>query len=267
CGKCVLNEKHDMCVLHSRNGVNSRTKMPIAVPVSTREPKCIVNQSVAKPLRIKFASESTNQKPRHTTRKLYEHVSKACSWWYPKFTPLGYKWKPKSQIGNVNPKLVEIILFIVDSGCSKHMMGNLKLLINILEKFLDTVKFGNDQIAPILGYRDLVQGAVTIKRVYYIEGLNHNLFFVGQFCDVDLEVAFRKSACYIRDLKGNDLLTGSRGTDLLVQRRLHAQVRIVRTDKGIEFLNKTLHAYFASEGIHRQTSVARTPEQNGVVER
>ncbi|GKA36363.1 retrovirus-related pol polyprotein from transposon TNT 1-94 [Tanacetum coccineum] len=75
------------------------------------------------------------------------------------------------------------------------------------EKFLGTVKFGNDQIAPILGYGDLVQGTITIKRVYYVEGLNHNLFSVGQFCDADLEVAFRKSTCYIRDLKGNDLLT------------------------------------------------------------
>ncbi|GJY26455.1 integrase, catalytic region, zinc finger, CCHC-type containing protein [Tanacetum coccineum] len=111
-------------------------------------------------------------------------------------------------------KLVEIILFIVDSGCSKHMTGNLKLLTNFVEKFLGTVKFGNDQIAPILGYGDLVQGTITIKRVYYVEGLNHNLFSVGQFCDADLEVAFRKSTCYIRDLKGNDLLTGSRGTDL-----------------------------------------------------
>nr|GFB16540.1 retrovirus-related Pol polyprotein from transposon TNT 1-94 [Tanacetum cinerariifolium] len=53
----------------------------------------------------------------------------------------------------------------------------------------------------------------------------------------------------------------------LVQRGLHAQVRIIRTDKGIEFLNKTLHAYFAAEGIQHQTSIARTPEQNGVVKR
>nr|GEX39700.1 hypothetical protein [Tanacetum cinerariifolium] len=243
CGNCVLNEKHDMCVLNSRNGVNSRTKMPMVVPVSTREPKRIIKQSVAKPLRKTVASESINQKPRHTTRKLYEHVSKACSWWYPKFIPPGYKWKPKSQIGNVKPNLVEIILFIIYSRCSKHMTGNLKLLTNFVEKFLGTVKFYNDQIAQILGYGDLVQGAVTIKRVYYVEGLNHNLFSVGQFCDTDLEVAFRKSKCYIRDLKGNDLLIGT------------------------EFLNKTLHAYFASEGILHQTSVARTPEQNGVVER
>ncbi|GJS37720.1 retrovirus-related pol polyprotein from transposon TNT 1-94 [Tanacetum coccineum] len=183
CGKCVLNENHDLCVLHYINGVNSRTRQPMAVPISTREPKHNVNQSVATSSKKTVATDSTVKKSRNITRKLYE-------------------------------QLVEIILFIVDSGCSKHMTGNLKLLTNFVEKFLGTVKFGNDQIAPILGYGDLVQGTITIKRVYYVEGLNHNLFSVGQFCDADLEVAFRKSTCYIRDLKGNDLLTGSRGTDL-----------------------------------------------------
>ncbi|GKF42488.1 hypothetical protein Tco_0125830, partial [Tanacetum coccineum] len=87
------------------------------------------------------------------------------------------------------------------------MTGNLKLLTNFVEKFLGTMKFGNDQIAPILGYGDLVQGTITIKRFYYVKGLNHNSFSIGQFCDADLEVAFRKSTYYIRDLKGNDLLT------------------------------------------------------------
>nr|GEW97364.1 integrase, catalytic region, zinc finger, CCHC-type, peptidase aspartic, catalytic [Tanacetum cinerariifolium] len=65
--------------------------------------------------------------------------------------------------------------------------SNLKLLCNFVEKFLGTVRFGNDQFTPILGYGDLVQGNVTINRVYYVEGLNHNLFSVGQFCDADLE--------------------------------------------------------------------------------
>nr|GEZ08189.1 integrase, catalytic region, zinc finger, CCHC-type, peptidase aspartic, catalytic [Tanacetum cinerariifolium] len=178
---------------------------------------------------------------------------------------------------NLEIDLQQIILFIVDSGCSKHMTGNLKLLINFVEKFLDA----------------------------------------------DLEVAFRKFTCYIRDLKGNVLLTGSHGTDLysitlqdtsspnpiclmakatssqawlwhrhlshlnfdtinllskndiviglqklkFVKDHFCSSLRIVRTNKGTEFLNKTLHAYFAYKGIHHQTSVARTPEQNGVVER
>ncbi|GKG08386.1 hypothetical protein Tco_0334218 [Tanacetum coccineum] len=94
------------------------------------------------------------------------------------------------------------------------MTGNLKLLINFVEKFLGTMQFRNDQSAPILGYGYLVQGNVIIKMVYYVEGLNYNLSFVGQFRNADLEVIFRKSTCHIRDLKGNDLLTGSHGTDL-----------------------------------------------------
>ncbi|GJS66246.1 retrovirus-related pol polyprotein from transposon TNT 1-94 [Tanacetum coccineum] len=105
CGKCVLNDNHDMCVLHYINGVNSRTKMPMVVPISTREPKRTVNQSIVTPLKRTVASESTNQKPRSKLKKQYEQISKTC-----------------------------------------------------------TVKFGNDQIAPILGYGDLVQGNVTIKR-------------------------------------------------------------------------------------------------------
>nr|GEY24941.1 retrovirus-related Pol polyprotein from transposon TNT 1-94 [Tanacetum cinerariifolium] len=95
-----------------------------------------------------------------------------------------------------------------------HMTGNLKLLCNFVEKFLGTVRFGNDQFAPILGYGDLVQRNVTINQVYYIEGLNHNLFSVCQFCVADLEVAFRKSTCFVRDLQGNDLLIGNHGSDL-----------------------------------------------------
>nr|GFB78259.1 hypothetical protein [Tanacetum cinerariifolium] len=60
--------------------------------------------------------------------------------------------------------IVQLILFIVDSGCTKHMMGNLKLLCNFVEKFLGTVRFGNDQFAPILGYGDLGNDLLTGNR-------------------------------------------------------------------------------------------------------
>nr|GEW84209.1 retrovirus-related Pol polyprotein from transposon TNT 1-94 [Tanacetum cinerariifolium] len=74
--------------------------------------------------------------------------------------------------------------------------------------------YANKSFAPILGYGDLVQGNIMINRVYYVEGLNHNLFSVGQFCDANLEVTFKKSTCFVRDLQGNDLLTGNHGSDL-----------------------------------------------------
>nr|GEZ89973.1 hypothetical protein [Tanacetum cinerariifolium] len=246
CDKCVLHDKHDMCVL----------------------------KSVVKPLKETVASES-NMKLRNFTRKLYERVRKTCSWWYPKFTPSGYIWKPKSEKENVNP-IVSMPL------------GNATRTANVM----DTMTSRNDQIASILGYGDLVQGAITIKRVYYVEGLNHNLFSIGQFFDADLEVAFRSSTCFIRDLKGNSLLTGSRGMDLysitlqdinspnpicLMAKATSSQTwlwhcRLSHLNfNTINLLSKndimTLHEYFAAEGILHQTSVARTPEQNDIVER
>nr|GFD01419.1 hypothetical protein [Tanacetum cinerariifolium] len=75
--------------------------MHMVVPISTREPKKTMNQSVATSFKKTVATDSTIKKPKNTTRKLYEHVGKISSWCYPKFTPSGYKWKPKSPIGNV----------------------------------------------------------------------------------------------------------------------------------------------------------------------
>nr|GEZ35034.1 integrase, catalytic region, zinc finger, CCHC-type, peptidase aspartic, catalytic [Tanacetum cinerariifolium] len=88
------------------------------------------------------------------------------------------------------------------------------LFTNFVEKFLGTVKFGNDRLAKIMGYGDYQIGNVTISRVYFRDRPGHNLFFVGQFCDSDLEVAFHQHTCFIRNLEGVNLLTGSQGNNL-----------------------------------------------------
>ncbi|GJS11338.1 integrase, catalytic region, zinc finger, CCHC-type containing protein [Tanacetum coccineum] len=77
-----------------------------------------------------------------------------------------------------------------------------------------TVRFGNDHFVAIIGYGDYVQGNLTICHVYYVEGLGHNLFSIGQFCNRELEVAFRSNTCYVWNLEGDDLLTGSRESNL-----------------------------------------------------
>nr|GEW42905.1 retrovirus-related Pol polyprotein from transposon TNT 1-94 [Tanacetum cinerariifolium] len=107
-----------------------------------------------------------------------------------------------------------ICLWIIDSGCSKHMTGNRALLTNFVKKFLGTVRFGNNDFAVIVGYGDVVIGSMTIKKVYYVEGLGHNLFSVGKFCNKGLEVAFQKSACFVRNEDGVDFLTGDRLSNL-----------------------------------------------------
>nr|GEY25352.1 integrase, catalytic region, zinc finger, CCHC-type, peptidase aspartic, catalytic [Tanacetum cinerariifolium] len=110
--------------------------------------------------------------------------------------------------------IVQIFLWNIDSGCSKHMMGNLALLTNFVEKFIGTVRFGNNDFAVIAGYGDVVIGLMTIKKVYYVEGLGQNLFSFGQFCGKVLEVAFRKSTCFVRNEDGVDLLTDDRSSNL-----------------------------------------------------
>ncbi|GJZ58373.1 retrovirus-related pol polyprotein from transposon TNT 1-94 [Tanacetum coccineum] len=92
--------------------------------------------------------------------------------------------------------------------CSKHITGDRSRLKNFIKKFIETVRFGNDHFGVIMGYGDYVIGDNVISRVYYVEGLGHNLFYVKQFCDSDLEVAFRKHSCYVRDIDSVKLIKG-----------------------------------------------------------
>ncbi|GJU19431.1 retrovirus-related pol polyprotein from transposon TNT 1-94 [Tanacetum coccineum] len=129
CGKCVLNENHDLCVLHYINGVNSRTRQPMAVPISTREPKQNVNQSVATSSKKTVATDSTVKKFRNTTRKIYEQVRRS------------------------SLEMIKLLQF--------------------------------------LAYGDSGSRTIPIKMVYFVKGLNHNLFAVGHSVMRNLEVAFR----------------------------------------------------------------------------
>nr|GEZ41489.1 copia protein [Tanacetum cinerariifolium] len=110
--------------------------------------------------------------------------------------------------------VIQIVLWYLDSGCSKDMTGDHSRLLNFVKKFIGTVRFGNDHFGAIMGYGDYVVGESVISRVYYMEGLGHNLFSVRQFCDSNMEDAFRKHSCYVRDTDGVDLIKGSRGSNL-----------------------------------------------------
>ncbi|GJX96627.1 retrovirus-related pol polyprotein from transposon TNT 1-94 [Tanacetum coccineum] len=138
-------------------------------------------------------------------------------------------------------------------------------------------KFRNDHIAKIMGYGDYQMRNFIISQVYYVEGVGHNLFSMGQFCDSDLEVAFRKHTYFIRDLEGVDLLKRSWGLhlytlsmdNLLLSSPICplSKASKTKTDNGTEFVNQTLRAYYEEVKISHQTSVARTLQQNCVVKR
>nr|GEV90949.1 hypothetical protein [Tanacetum cinerariifolium] len=113
CEKRLVDSDHFACVTKMLNDVNARTKKPNVVPISTRKPKGHANKSVTTPHKKKVASKSTNQKPKSYYKMLYEII-------------------------------VQLILFIVDFGCTKHMTGNLKLLCNFVEKFL-VLRYDGDE--------------------------------------------------------------------------------------------------------------------------
>ncbi|GJV94600.1 retrovirus-related pol polyprotein from transposon TNT 1-94 [Tanacetum coccineum] len=270
------------------------------------------------------------------------------------------------------PKVVQIVLWYLDSGCSKHITGNRSQLMNFVSKFLGTVRFGNDQIARIMGYGDYQLGNVIISRVYYVEGLGSrdtNLYTISlddmlksspiyllskasktkswlwhrrlshlNFGTLNKlakdglargipRLKFQKdhlcSACALgkskktphqpkvedtnqeklyllhMDLCGPMRVASINGKRYIlvivddysrftwvrflktkdeapaaiikciknIQVRLKATVQNVRTDNGTEFVNQTLREWYENVGISHQTSVARTPQQNGVVER
>nr|GEU73971.1 integrase, catalytic region, zinc finger, CCHC-type, peptidase aspartic, catalytic [Tanacetum cinerariifolium] len=148
-----------------------------------------------------------------SSSKLNKSLPRIVRKWLPKMKPLAEpvaKWIPRvtrqiDKIAKTPNSQGPIFKWIIDSGCSKHMTGNRALLTNFVEKFLGMVRFGNNDFAVIARYGDVIIGSMTTKKVYYVEGLCLNLFSVEQFCDKGLEVAFQKSACFVRNENGVDL--------------------------------------------------------------
>lgn len=135
-----------------------------------------------------------------------------------KFNPLGLHSTLSNYVEPLYQRIPNLLFFALMCSLSKcasgHMTGNKALLKNFVAKFLGIVRFGNDHIAKITGYGDLIHNNVTIQRVYFVEGLGHKLFSIGQFCDNGLEVAFRQHTCIVRTLDGVDILKGSRESNL-----------------------------------------------------
>ncbi|GJU12072.1 retrovirus-related pol polyprotein from transposon TNT 1-94 [Tanacetum coccineum] len=104
----------------------------------------------------------------------------------------------------------------------KHLKESVETLREIVEeakelckKVLGKLDSGNDHFGAIMGYGDYVIGDSVISRDLSMwKDRTQILFSVGQFYDSDLEVAFRKHSCYVRDTDGVELIKGSRGSNL-----------------------------------------------------
>ncbi|GJV44426.1 retrovirus-related pol polyprotein from transposon TNT 1-94 [Tanacetum coccineum] len=229
CNECLFDANHAMCLIDHVNSMNVRAKSATKKNKKRKEwkPTGKVFNSVGykwKPIGRTFTLvgkafpltrlTATNKvplsvpiplevvAPEHVVTRVYIRRPKV-----PKSVPNSKSKVAKSMTANrMEPG--------TSRGSDTSVAPSPSSLIECRLSKLSCVKFSNDQVAKIMGYGDYQIGNVTISRVYYVEGLGHNLFYVGQFCDSDLEVAFRKHTCFVRNLEGVDLLSGSQGTNM-----------------------------------------------------
>ncbi|GJX90899.1 retrovirus-related pol polyprotein from transposon TNT 1-94 [Tanacetum coccineum] len=206
CKQCLITANHDVCMLNYVNDMNSRGKKQKA-NVSNTE-----NQKKQKPKVIKPKKVGSNE------RLASPKPSK------PRFC---LRWSPTGRLFDIKGKIIASSESESQSDCSngdnactsnpseptiKRFPNSTSFLGRLSKFFLGTVRFGNDHVAAILGFGDLQWGNILITRVYFVEGLGHNLFSghncsrLGQFCDSDFRVCFQKELLFCQNLDGVDLL-------------------------------------------------------------
>ncbi|GJR03530.1 retrovirus-related pol polyprotein from transposon TNT 1-94 [Tanacetum coccineum] len=260
CGKCVCNSNHDACVSRYLKDVNARTKKPKVVPISASKPKRKANKSVATPHKKTVTSDTHNSKSKSYHKGVVREYKS------------GMEMGNDLLTGNRGSDLYTISLQETTSSTPICFMAKASPTQAWLwHRRLSHLNF--DYIT-LLSKKDIVTG---LPKLTYVK---------DQLCS-SCEISKAKRSSFkskaVPSSKGRlnllhmDFTLSKRSKDetpevlkdflTMIQRNLQAQVITVRTDRGTEFLNKTLHAYFKEEGIEHQTSTPRTPEQNGVVER
>nr|GFA27845.1 integrase, catalytic region, zinc finger, CCHC-type, peptidase aspartic, catalytic [Tanacetum cinerariifolium] len=230
---CLLSDNHDTCVGAYKHSVNARKK--------SKSVKTPVIRKIWKTTGKVFKIVGHIWKPTGRTFTLVGNVCPLTRIATPTIVPA---WEPIPIVNKTDKPVVtlvvQIVLWYLDSGCSKHMTGDRSQLVNFAQKFLGTVKFRNDHAAKIMGYGDYQIGnASKTKSWLWHRRLSHLNFST------------------INHLARHGL----------VRVRLKMPDRRIKTDNGTEFVNQTLREYYEKVGISHETSVACSPQQNGVIKR
>ncbi|GJU95678.1 retrovirus-related pol polyprotein from transposon TNT 1-94 [Tanacetum coccineum] len=242
CNECLFDANPVMCLIDHVDSMNARDKSASKKNKKRKE---------WKPTRKVFNFVGYKQKP---TGRTFTLVGNACPLTritatnkVPFRVPIPlkvvtpehvvtrvYTRRPKvpKSVPNSKPKVVQIVLWYLDSDCSEHMTGDRSQLTNFVYKFLGIVKWckGKSYILVIV---DDYSQFTSVK------------FLASKDEAPDFIIKFLK----------------------MIQVRLNAPVRNIHTDNGTRFVNQTFRDYYEQVGISHETSIAQTPQQNGVVER
>ncbi|GKE30976.1 retrovirus-related pol polyprotein from transposon TNT 1-94, partial [Tanacetum coccineum] len=201
CKQCLLTANHDVCVLNYVNGMNSHDDKHSA-NVSK-----IANQKKHKP-RVKKPEKVGSKEILASPKPSKPRI---CLRW----SPTGRTFNFKGKIITSSESECQSDSSNGDNACTSNPQES------TIKRFPNSTSFLGSfwelfalEMIILLRYDDLQWGNILITRVYFVEGLGHNLFSVGQFCDSDLEVPFKRNTCFVRNLEEVDLLKGNRTTNL-----------------------------------------------------
>nr|GFB26693.1 hypothetical protein [Tanacetum cinerariifolium] len=213
CNGCLFSDNHDACVLAYINSINARAKSKFV--------KKLVNRKIWQPIGKMFTTVGHIWRPTGQTFTLVENVCPLTRIATTAIVPLR---EPIPIESNTDKPVVTLVYSRKSKATKKKVpVRNYKINKSLVANTTEPnkswgstssnvpssiIECRNDHVAKIMGYGDYKIRNVTISRVYFVEGLGHNLFSMGQFCDSELEVAFRHHTCFIRNLDGVNLLTG-----------------------------------------------------------
>nr|GEU65808.1 copia protein [Tanacetum cinerariifolium] len=190
-----------------------------------------------------------------------------------------------------NPQLALQDKGVIDSGCSRHIIGNMSYLSDFEELNGGYVAFrGNPKGGKITGKGKIKIGKLDFDNVYFVKELKFNLFSVSQMCDKKNSVLFTDTECLVLsfgfklpdesqvllrvprennmyNVNLKNIVPSGDLTYLFVKATLDKSNLWHRSDNGTEFKNSDLNQLCGLKGIKREFSVPRTPQQNGIAER
>nr|GEU85259.1 retrovirus-related Pol polyprotein from transposon TNT 1-94 [Tanacetum cinerariifolium] len=181
CKQCLISVNHDVCLRNYVNGKNSRGKKH-KTNVSIKEKQKKHQPQIKKPKNVGLIERLATPKPRK-----------------PRFL---LRWSPTGRLFDQKGKIVDSSESESQSDCSNGYPD----------------LFMVRRLGLFQAHDRKSRASYQFRLVYFVEGLGHNVFSVGQFCDSDLEVAFRRNACFVRNLEGVDLLKEAARTMLIFSR-------------------------------------------------
>ncbi|GJR84227.1 integrase, catalytic region, zinc finger, CCHC-type containing protein [Tanacetum coccineum] len=207
CAKNVLIPCHDNCLAKYKLNVHSKVRR--ALFTTSRTVKSKFEDPTPVVSKTRFSVKTVQSKSLDTTPVVSKTKIAAV-------TPLSAKHKVSSAFK------------LRDSSLSNYMKNKIRTS-RMWQKWYElqpNVGWSLVKTPPNVNSRPTVKTSVSVKKWVVklstcpemlsscIAGLGYNLFSVRQFCDGDLEVAFRSKSCYVRNLEGDDMLTGDRESNL-----------------------------------------------------